>query len=102
MTVTANTPTRRRRATRWLFALSGLLPILPLLNPQPDPTLLIYSLFVLTYFIRRRGAGFEAQAARGAAWRFGLAVVGAGLLVECLAWASNFVKCNRKDGEHRP
>jgi hypothetical protein len=91
--IVTGSATKGRRATRWLFALSGLLPTLPLLNPQPDPTLLIYSLFVLTYFIRRRGARFEAQAARGSAWPFGLAIVGAGLLVECLAWTSNFVKC---------
>jgi hypothetical protein len=85
---------RRRRVLRWLFALSGLIPLLPLLNPQPDPTLLIYTLFVLTYFITDGGAGARYQDIRAATWSFGLAVVGAGLLLECLAWSSNFLKCN--------
>jgi hypothetical protein len=84
---------RRRRVLRWLFALSGLIPLLPLLNPQPDPTLLIYSLFVLMYLISRAGAGARQPDTHAATWPFGLAIVGAGLLLECLAWSSNFLKC---------
>ncbi|HEU5103233.1 MAG TPA: hypothetical protein VFU22_29635 [Roseiflexaceae bacterium] len=83
---------KRRRIIRALFLLSGLLPILALLSPQPDPTPLIYSLFVLTYIIRRRSAG-GTEEARTSAWSFGLAIVGCGLLLESLSWANNFVKC---------
>jgi hypothetical protein len=83
---------RRRRAIRSLFVLSGLLPILALLNPQPDPTPLIYSIFVLTYVIRRRSASVSEEAC-ASTWSFGLAIVGCGLLLESLSWTTNFVKC---------
>ena len=72
----------RRRAIRSLFVLSGLLPILALLNPQPDPTPLIYSIFVLTYVIRRRSASISEEA-RASTWSFGLAIVGYGNFVKC-------------------
>lgn len=81
---------RRRRIGRWLFGLSGLIPLLGLLGPEPDPTLLIYSLFVLLVFLRPVP---EAVPTRGWHARFVLAVLGFGLLLESLSWTSNFVKC---------
>lgn len=81
----------RRRLTRWLFALSGFIPLLALLSPTPDPTLLIYSIFVLLYLLRPRPAPLAYR--RGTMLRFGLAVVGCGLVVELLSWTNNFIKC---------
>jgi hypothetical protein len=73
--------------------LSGLLPILALLSPQPYPTPLIYSIFVVTYLVRRRAARIPEPDARASAWPFGLAIVGGGLQLESLAWTTNFLNC---------
>ncbi|MBC8159742.1 MAG: hypothetical protein H7Z42_00865 [Roseiflexaceae bacterium] len=81
----------RRRWTRWLFAASGFIPLLALLSATPDPTLLIYSLFVLLYLLRPRPAPLAYT--RGTMLRFGLAIIGCGLLVELLSWTNNFIEC---------
>jgi hypothetical protein len=81
----------RRRAWRWLFALSGAIALLALFGSSPDPTPLIYAAFVALWFARPllpRTHGRPSPA------RFAIALIGSGLALEVLAWLSNFLKCS--------
>lgn len=92
--------TAARRHWSWssiLLAVSGLLPLLGLTGQQPDPTLLIYSLFVVIWLWRRLQVPFDQaqpiQPTAQAWWRLPIAVIGSGLVVECLSWSNNYMKC---------
>lgn len=72
---------------RWLLLVSGLVPLLALTDSPPDPTLLIYSLFVLVWLAL-------PQRQPPSTGRFVITMVAAGLVTECLAWLNNFLECN--------
>lgn len=69
----------RRRA----FALSGALPLLGLLNAS-----VTYTVFVAAFFWRRRRPFVGVATRRG----FLLAIFGAGMLLELLAWTGNYIQ----------
>jgi hypothetical protein len=79
-------------SSRWLFALSGLIPLLALLNPEPDPVLLIYSAFVALRLLRPPPEPATA-AAPPRALHFALLMVAAGFCLELLSWLGNFLAC---------
>jgi hypothetical protein len=73
------------RFAKIVFALTGLLS-LPFSFP-PNP-LTMYTIFVLAYFLRERlNLRFQL-------WRFMLVVMASSLLLEFLAWLSNYLEAN--------
>lgn len=76
---------------RIAFAVSGLLPVLLLLNNPPDPTLLPYSLFVLSVFQRRRAARLARRIPLPPLGRLIVLMIASGLLTEVTAWAGEFL-----------
>lgn len=81
----------RQRRWQWLFAASGLLPVLLLLVDPPDTMLLIYSIFVAGWFGRRRLAQIVRRL-RLPAWMLALAAtLLVGGLTESLAWAGSYL-----------
>lgn len=85
------------KKVRIIFAISGIVPLLSLLNKPPDPTLLIYSLFVLIYFLR----DFILKILNKVTFlpvpaKFLILTIIAGLIAEIFAWYGNFVKCDPK------
>jgi hypothetical protein len=89
----------RSRLAWVLFGLSGLIPLLALLDSPPDPTLVIYSLFVLATCVRawRRRAGVKTAPplpGRGHPVGFWVTLLGAGYLTEVLAWTGEYLKCS--------
>jgi hypothetical protein len=89
--------TLRSRLVWGLFALSGLVPLLALLESPPEPTLLIYTVFVGAVFWQRRARGRKGSVAspwRPQPVRFWLALLGTAALTETLAWTGHFLKCS--------
>lgn len=74
-----------------LFALSGLLPLLFLLGSPPDPTLLIYSLFVLVYFFRESLVKPINRLPGSVTAKFVLLVLLTGTLAETFAWTGEYL-----------
>lgn len=73
------------------FAFSGLFPLLFLLGSPPDTTLLIYSLFVLAYFLRDPIVNFVRCISIPALVKFILLVLTAGLITEFFAWLGEYL-----------
>jgi hypothetical protein len=70
---------------------SGLIPLLGLLNDPPDLMLPIYSLFVLAYFCRQHLQRLVAHVPLPPTVLSAVLFVLAGLLTETLAWASSYL-----------
>jgi hypothetical protein len=77
-----------------LLAFSGLLPLLLLLEDQPDPTLLIYSGFTLLVLASPLLRRVVCAIPLPSALLFGGLIVGAGWALELLAWLNNVLRCH--------
>src|SRR5215216_4356201 len=76
---------------RILLGLSGLVPLLGLWSTPPDPMLLIYTIFVAAYLLRRQLVRrFEGVPAPSVIL-FVLFLI-SGTLTETLAWSNNYLK----------
>lgn len=73
------------------FILSGAVPLLGLLTPKPFVTLLIYSLFVVTFFLRNRLKPLIRFLPFKPPVKFLLLVVLSSWIMETLAWLTNFL-----------
>jgi hypothetical protein len=78
-----------RRWGTWLLALSGLVPVIGVVAGNPPDPLLMHSLFVLAYFFRHRLTLITPP--RPFFLRFFSWTLLCGLLLEALAWLSNYV-----------
>jgi hypothetical protein len=89
-----------RRWAKVALALSGVVPLISLLpGARPNATLM-YSLFVLLYFMRHR-----LTVRPGSRWirvRFILWTVLLGLMAETLAWTDNFLAANPQPALFHP
>lgn len=91
MSAGADLPARRWRGWRWLLGVSGLVPVAGALGSPPDPMLLIYSIFVAAWFVRKPIASLAARVPLPR-WVHGLLVTAlVGGLTESLAWLGNFL-----------
>ena len=86
-----------RRAAGLAFIASGAVPLLALCGAPPDPMLLIYSVFVGAWVLRRRVSifppgRFAVGRLPGPVWlRYFMLMVLVGFLTETLAWAGNYL-----------
>jgi hypothetical protein len=77
---------------RALLIISGLVPLLGLLNRPPDTTLLIYSTFVVACLARRHLARWADRLPGPAALQLLASFWVAGSLTELFAWMSNYFR----------
>jgi hypothetical protein len=78
-----------RNWAKAVLVVTGLVPLLGLLNRPPDTMLLITSLFALACLLRRRlAAGADRLPGPTGAWLLGFFWL-SGSLTECLAWLNN-------------
>lgn len=86
-----------RHAAGLAFIASGAVPLLALCGAPPDPMLLIYSVFVGAWVLRRRvsifpSGRFAVGRLLGPVWlRYFVLMVLVGFLTETLAWAGNYL-----------
>lgn len=83
----------RARILLAVLVISGFLPLLTLFDARPNPTPLVYSLFIALYLIRKVRVSVHKDSLSPAV-RFVMATVGVGLLTEVLAWIGNYNACN--------
>ncbi|MGO8701040.1 MAG: hypothetical protein ACLQVY_25390 [Limisphaerales bacterium] len=81
-----------RIPAKWLFLVSGLVPLLGLFGHPPDPMLLIYSVFVLACFCRRCLAAGADTLPGPTTLRVVASFWLSGSLTEALAWLNNYLK----------
>jgi len=84
-----------------VFILSGLVPLLSLVQHQPS-SLLIYSVFVLAWLFRRRLAALADRLPGPAALHLVFFFVLAGELAEAFAWMDNYSKAAPTPGLLHP
>lgn len=77
-----------------LFGLTGFAPLLFLLGSPPDPTLLVYSLFVLAYFLRNRVTSLIRIVPLPASLKFIILSIFTGLIIEFFAWLGEYLAQN--------
>ncbi|MCL5098853.1 MAG: hypothetical protein M1608_15235, partial [Candidatus Omnitrophica bacterium] len=83
-----------RNIFKLLFAVSGLIPLLGLFSSPPITTLLIYTFFVLVYFLKPYLKITSLKIPGTPFLKYALLIVLFGLVVECLAWYENYLARN--------
>lgn len=79
----------KNKILKVLFALSALLPLIPLFGKPTDPLLLPYSLFVILYFFKNRIDPFK-NISIPPELKLALLTLFIGFGVETLAWVNNY------------
>lgn len=82
----------KRKVLLILLALSGFIPLLLLL--RKDPTLLIYSLFVLSYFLRDKFVSRTNKIILPKSLKFFVLVSFSAFIVEIFAWLESYLNRN--------
>jgi hypothetical protein len=85
----AMTPTRLRTRDQWLLAISGVLPLFGIIDDPLQVNHLIYTLFVLVYFMRGQFARLIDRLPFPPLLIFAIVCFSGGLLSETLVWISN-------------
>lgn len=81
----------KQKIFKILFALSGVLPVLFFILPPHDPSLLIYSIFVLIYFSHHQLRPLIQAIKLPALLKFFILAIIFGLLTEALSWTSTLL-----------
>ena len=79
------------KTSKVLLAASGIITILGIFRQPPDTMLLIYSVFILVLLFRKKFSALVDKVHLSTELKFLFLMVASGLLVEVLAWMSNYL-----------